>query len=178
MTEFSVLYGGSLYALAEQEAVTEQVLADLELVASAFDAHPDYVTLLDTPTVTVAEKLALLEAAFGKHVHPYTSNFLKILAEKRQLHSFAAVRRSFITKYNADRGIEEAVAITAVPLSEKLTVKLTEKLSAMTGKKIVLKNKVDPSILGGFTVRLGNKQIDASMLSRLQALEAQIKMNS
>lgn len=178
MTEFSTLYGGSLYALAEQEAVTEQVLADLALVASATDAHPAYVTLLDTPTVPLEEKRALLEAAFGKHVHPYTLNFLKILAEKRQMRSFAAVRQSFITKYNADRGIEEAVAITAVPLSEKLSLKLTEKLAAMTGKKIVLENKVDPSILGGFKVRLGNKQIDASMRSRLQALEAQIKMNS
>ncbi len=178
MTEFSVLYGGSLYALACAEGLCERLLADLELVDTVLTQQPEYKTLLDSPTVMQTEKVKLLDAAFSAHVHPYTSNFLKILAEKKQMYAFAATRRAYVKKYNAEHNIEEAVAITAVPMTETLLAKLQKKLSKMTGKTVVLQNKVDPEILGGLTVRMANRQIDASVRSRLLDLEAQIKMNS
>ncbi len=174
MTQFSVLYGGSLYALAEAEGLSETILADLQLTAAAFEKHPDYVRLLDAPTMLNEDKRRLLDEAFAAHIHPYTSNFLKILAEKKQVRALAAARRTFVKQYNADRGIEEAVAVTAVPLSAALKEKLTAKLEKMTGKTVVLENKVEPGILGGITVRMANRQMDASVRTRLENLEKQL----
>lgn len=174
MTQFSVLYGGSLYALAEQEGLSDRILADLKLAGEVFEKQADYMLLLDAPTVTQTEKCRLLDEAFSAHVHPYTVNFLKILAEKKQVHSFAQAQKAFVKKYNAERGIEEAVAVTAVPLDERLLAKLTAKLERMTGKTVVLENKVDPSVLGGLVVRMANKQMDASVRTRLANLEKQL----
>lgn len=177
MTEFSTLYGGSLYALAKAEGIDERIYADLALVAEVLEKHPQYVRLLDTPTVALAEKCTLVENAFAQHIHPYTNNFLKILAEKKQMHTFAAVRQAYVKQYNTEHNIEQALAVTAVPMDARLTEKLKAKLEAMTGKTIVLENKVDPAILGGLTIRLANKQIDASVQAKLSALEKQIGLS-
>jgi len=174
MTEFATLYGNSLYALAQQEGLEDCIYADLDLVASQFEQQPDYVKLLDAPMVNLQEKLGLLASAFEAHLHPYTCNFLKILAEKKQMNSFLSARRTYVNKYNAVHGIEEAVVITAIPLSERLSEKLKEKLSKMTGKTVVLENKVEPGILGGMTIRMANRQVDASVRTRLHTLEKQL----
>ena len=174
MTEFATLYGNSLYALAQQENIEARIYADLEFVGMQFKAQPDYVKLLDAPMVTLQEKCELLDAAFKANLHPYTCNFLKLLAEKKQMHAFAYARQVYTDKYNEANNIEPAVAVTAVPLSARLQEKLTDKLSKMTGKTIVLENKVDPHILGGLTIRMANRQVDASVRSRLNALEKQL----
>lgn len=178
MTEFSKAYGSSLYALAVQEQLEARILEDLALVASAFETAPDYVKLLDMPSVLQAEKCSLLTQAFAASVHPYTLNLLKILAEKKQACKFSAVQRVFVENYNRAHNIEPATVVTAVPLEAHLYEKLKVKLEAMTGKTIVLENKIDPAILGGMTVRLANKQIDASVRSRLQKLEKQLTTNN
>lgn len=177
MKDVAALYANSMYALSEQEGITDRVSKDFALIGEVLERHAQYAVLLDAPTVPVYEKCALLSQAFAQNLHPYTLNFLKILAEHKKMQSFASVRRMYIEKYNADRGIEEAVAITAMPLSPALCEKLTKKLSEMTGKKIVLENKVDASILGGITVRMANTQLDASVRTRLDQLFAQITNN-
>ena len=174
MTEFATLYGNSLYALAEQEGIEKRIYEDVVLVDSLLESQPDYLRLLDAPMVDLKEKCTLLDSAFGAHLHPYTCNFLKILAGKKQVHAFASVRRVYVNKYNEVHNIEEAVAITAVPLSARLHEKLTEKLSKMTGKTVVLENKVEPEILGGLTIRMSNRQVDASVRTRLATLEKQL----
>ncbi len=173
----SVLYGGSLYALAESEGLTDCILADLRLVDALLAQHEDYVRLLDAPTMHIADKCRLLDEAFAQSVHPYTCNFMKILAEKKQVRCFADAQRAFVNKYNADRGIEEAVAVTAVPLSDALLEKLKAKLEAMTGKTVVLENKVEASVLGGITVRMANRQMDATVRTRLNNLEKQLRIS-
>ncbi len=177
MTDVSVMYGKSMYALAETEGITERVLEDFALVDEVLSKHTQYVVLLDAPTLAIAEKFALLSQAFSQNLHPYTLNFLKILSENKKMHTFASARRAYIKQFNADRGIEEAVAVTAIPLSPSLSEKLAKKLSEMSGKKIVLENKVDPTVLGGITVRMANMQLDASVRTRLNSLLAQITNN-
>ncbi|MGD9143877.1 MAG: ATP synthase F1 subunit delta, partial [Dehalococcoidia bacterium] len=72
------------------------------------------------------------------------------------------------------RGIEPAKVITAVPLDEKDKQKLTERLSAVVGKQVVLKAEVDPEILGGIIARVGGKLLDGSTRSKLAALKREL----
>ena len=81
MTELAKRYGGSLYELAAEEALTDTILQDLALAESCCKQEPDYLRLLQTPSIPKKERCGLLEQAFTR-MHPYVVNFLRILCEE------------------------------------------------------------------------------------------------
>ena len=167
-------YGKALFMLAEERGGTELCLRDLAAVCEILKQNPKYVKLLDTPAVTKAEKLALIDEAFASLDGDLVS-LIKILAERHSVYTFFGVRDAFVSLYNSSRGIEEAEAVSAVPMDDTQLKRLREKLEAMTGKKILLKNTVSPEILGGVKLRFSGKQIDGSVRTRLQKFEESLK---
>lgn len=174
MTDFALSYGLSLYSLCKEENMTDKAKEDLCLVSKVLNENPEYIKLLDSPMINKNERCGLIDVAFSQYVSEYVLSFLKILAEKRAMHSFAACEKAFVKQYNDDNNIETAVAVTAVPLSDELKQRLTDKLSALTSKKVILENNVDSSVLGGLIVRFSNSQIDASVKHRLTAIKDQL----
>ena len=174
MTETGKEYGKALFMLTEELGSTESVLADVTAAAHMFKEFPNYVKLLDTPAVTKGEKLALVDEAFAS-LDENLRNLIKILCERHSVHIFGDVRCTFAALYNESRGIEEVEAVSAVAMSEEQVLRMTEKLSAMTGKKIILKNTVSPEILGGLKLRYSGIQLDGSVKTRLDKFEAGLK---
>ncbi|MBQ6432199.1 MAG: ATP synthase F1 subunit delta [Oscillospiraceae bacterium] len=162
-------YGKALFELAAENGTDTQVREELEVVRAAFKAQPDYVTLLDTPAVATEDKLRLLREAFGK-IDPMALNFLSILCEKRACWQFSACADVFDACYDEAHGLLRATAITAVPMQERQREALKEKLSAITGKTVILTNRVDETLIGGMTLRYGGVQLDDSIRSRLDKL--------
>jgi len=78
MMDTGRLYGDSLYDLAAEEKLTETLMEQLEMVAEVLKENPEYLTLLSEPSVAKAERLSLIDEAFGEQVHPYLLNFFKI----------------------------------------------------------------------------------------------------
>ena len=85
------------------------------------------------------------------------------------------VANKYITLYDSIKGIEVAQVITAVPLSEELEESVLNKVKEITGKQATLENTVDESILGGFILRIGDVQYDASIANKLQALKREFE---
>lgn len=174
MTEIGKEYGKALFMLTEELGKTESVLSDVLAAAEIFENFPSYVKLLDTPAVTKAEKLALVDEAFNA-LDESLRNLIKILCERHSAHTFGDVSRTYVALYNESRGIEEVEAVSAVAMSEEQQLRMTEKLSAMTGKKIILKNTVCPEILGGVKLRYSGIQLDGSVRTRLDKFERGLK---
>ena len=174
MTEIGKEYGKALFMLSEELGNTEEVLADLTAVAEVFEQNPAYQKLLDTPAVSKSEKLALVSEAFLS-VEESGVNLIKILCEKHSVHAFCDVSKIFRALYNEARGIENVEAVSAVAMSEEQIARMTEKLSNMTGKKIILKNTVSPEILGGVKLRYSGIQLDGSIKTRLDKIEKSLK---
>lgn len=170
MKEPAVRYGEILYDLAAEEALTERVLQELDMAAACIDAEPQYLKLLTTPNVPLKERCALLDEAFGAAVHPYVVNFLKVLCQEGLLRDLHTTQRAYRTRYNADNGIVEVRAVSAIALSEHNQRRLCEKLAAMTGKKIALTTRVDPTVLGGLRLDLDDMRLDGTVQHRLEAL--------
>ena len=84
------------------------------------------------------------------------------------------MRQAYKEKYDVDNGIVEVRAITAKPMGAALTEKLKAKMSAVTGKQVVLETSVDESILGGIVVKLGNEQFDTSLRTRLNEIASRL----
>ena len=164
------LYGQSLYDLAVSESISDEILKEMETVKSIFAENPDYVTLLSEPSIPKKERLGLLDEAFGDSLQEYLLNFIKILVEKGLLRNFSACFKRYRASYNSDHGIEDAVVTSAVPLRDDSFKQLEKRLEELTGKKILLRQKVDPDVLGGMKVELQDRLYDGTVKGRLKEL--------
>ena len=167
-------YAKALFLLAEESGKTEKILEDAALLARILKENPDYIKLLDTPAVVKGEKIALIDAALGS-IEEYLLNLVKILCEEHSVHILPSVLSALRSIYNEARGIEEVEAVSAIPMSDEQIEKMTKKLEAMTGKKIILKNTVDKTILGGVKLRYLGVQLDGSVKTRLDKFSQALK---
>jgi len=167
-------YGKALFEITEELGTTEQVLADMQAVRALMSASAEYPKLLDTPAVPKEERVELIEKALGSF-DTHLVNLIKILSEHHSTYLFPKVCDEYSALYDASRGIERAVAISAKPMSEEQKAALVKKLENMTGKTVKLENTVDPEILGGLKVRFSGKQLDGSIKTRLDSFEANLR---
>ena len=174
MMKDSDLYGQSLYDLASSENLADDILCQMQTVRQLFTENPDYVRLLTEPSIAKKQRLALLDEAFGSDMQPYLLNFLKILVENGMVRDFGGCCRRYTALYNADRGIAQAEVTSAVPLSGQQLERLRAKLEEISGKKIQLQPKVDPSVLGGLRVSLEGKLLDGTVKGRLDDLRRKV----
>jgi len=169
------VYGQSLYLLAKEEGLEGEILQQLKVLSECFDAEPDYLKLLSSHDLPKQERLGILDRDFGGKVHGYVLNFLKLLTEKGYIRQFSNCCRAYTAQFNADKGILEVQAVSAVALTDDQKAKLTEKLTAMTGKTVELRCKVDAAVLGGVRLQYAGQQVDGTVQNRLHEMEKTLK---
>ena len=175
MSQAGTVYGQGLYTLAQEEGLEEQILGELAVLETAFGENPEFMKLLASHNIPLQERLDLLEESFRGKVHQYVLNFLKLLTEKNHIRSFLECGKAYREQYNADKGILEVQVFTALPLNDAQKVRLTDKLTDLTGKKICLVCKVDPAVLGGVRLRYDGCQVDGTIRGRLDMLSKNLK---
>ena len=174
MTKAGDLYGQSLYDLALSENLTDEILNEMEAVGQIFKENPDYITLLSEPSVPKKERLKLVDEAFDGQLHEYMLSFIKILIERGILRQFTACTKRFRASYNTDHGIAEALVTSAVKLDDSQVNALKAKLESISGKKILLTQKTDESVLGGIRVEVEGKLYDGTVQGRLDELRKKV----
>ncbi len=162
-------YGQALFNLAREQGVEEQMAQELSAVGDILAAEPGYIRLVTSPALPEEQRLNLLEEAFTT-IMPLHLNFLKLLCKKHALGRYAACVRAYMALYDDARQILRATALTAVPMSKRQQEALTEKLHVLTGKTVMLRNVVDPGVMGGVLLRFGGVELDGSIRARLEAL--------
>ncbi len=167
-------YGHALYLLAKEIGRVEELKLDLTAANEIFRENPEYSVMLDTPAISKAEKLALVDEAL-KPLDENIVSLIKILSEKHSVATFRDVYSTFIALYNEDMGIIEVEAVTAIPMNENQLSLLRDKINKLTGKRAQIKNTVDPSILGGVKLRYEGIQIDASIKTRLDGFASSLQ---
>ncbi len=168
------VYGLSMFSLACDEGSEKEILDELKTAAALFKENAGYSSLLDSPAVSLDERLSLIDTAFSG-AHMYVLNFLKILCEKRYTHLFIECVKEYEKAYEKKNNITRITAITARALSDDQRTRLIKKLENEYGKKVILSETVDKSIIGGIVIKGENSQTDASVLSRLNALRSSLK---
>ena len=175
MTQAGSVYGEALYDLARSEGLSEEILNELSVLSQSFIAEPDFIRLLGTPSLSKEERCRILDDSFRGKVHPYVLNFLKILTEKGYMRYFGDCCKVYRDLYDRDNGILAVEAVTAVPLNPDQLNRLTQKLIAITGKKIRLHNRIDPQVLGGVRLDYDGKRLDDTIEHRLNAISSVLK---
>lgn len=175
MTQIGSVYGESLYSLAQEEGLTEDILNQLSVLEQCFQTEPGYLKLLSAASLSKQERAQILDEAFSPKVQPYLLNFLKILAEKGYIRHFSHCCTAYRRCYYRDNGILPVTAVSAVSLKPEQAKRLTEKLAAITGKTILLHNQVEPELLGGVRLDFDGKQLDDTIQHRLESIRQMLK---
>lgn len=175
MTDVGRVYGKALYDLCRSEGIVEDGLKQLSILEQCFRAEPGYIRLLSSPALSKAERCHVLEDSFRGSVQPYLLNFLKILTEKSYMQHFPDCCATYRACFNRDHNILPVNATTAAPMTPEQLRRLTEKLSAITGKNVVLQNKLDPTVMGGVRLDCDGKRLDGTIAARLEDIHHLLK---
>ena len=170
MTEVGSVYGESLYELAKDESLGKVIGEQLAVLQESFRQEPDFVRLLSSPNLTKAERCQILDDSFRGKVHPYVLNFLKILTEKGYMRYFSDCCDAYTALFDQDNGILRVDAVSAVALSQQQADKLKQKLARITGKEIMLRNRINPAVLGGIRLDYDGQRLDDTVSHRMDAI--------
>ena len=169
-------YGDALFELILEEkpdslSATKE---ELKSVSSIISGVPELIKLSKTPTVGNEEKLGIIEDAFSGKLSEYVYNFIRVLTEAGRLEDLNRISKYFGQRCNDYLGIAEITVVTCEPLTASARAALSEKMSRVLGKKIVMNEELDRSIIGGIVVKNGNTTLDGSVRAKLRALKTDI----
>ena len=171
MTEFGREYGEGLYALCAEEHIERDALREVQVLKESFRENGDFIRLLGNLTLPKEQRVAIVDDTLKGSVHEYVLNFLKILVERGAIHEFSECADAYQACYNREHGVVEAEVTTAKPLNERQREQLIQKLQSMSGKEVVIKEKVDASVLGGVLLQMEGKRYDNTVAHRLNAIK-------
>lgn len=171
-------YAKSLLELSKEKKALEKVVKDIEMFAGICESNRDFVLMLRNPIIHHGHKLAVLKKIFTKKVNNITISFFEIITRKNREQYLPEMAKAFLHQYNVEKGIVESTVITASPLSAALKKEVNAVLKKITGdKKVELTEVVDEELIGGFVLKVGDKQIDDSVSSRLREIKLQLNQN-
>ena len=169
-------YATALFELARDAGSIDAVETSLKSLAQAIGESDDLRALTSSPVLTRDDaKKAIAAVANSMKLDTLTTKTLGVLAQNRRLGETTAVARAFSTLAASHRGEVTAEVTSAHPLSAAQMTALSAKLKTRVGSDVAIQTKVDPSILGGLTVKIGSQMIDNSIKTRLNTLATAMK---
>jgi F-type H+-transporting ATPase subunit delta len=162
-------YAEAAFEIAERDGTTEQWLDQLGRFGRAFSDQAT-VRRLEDPAVPFEARSKALLGALGGQELPGVRNLLQLVLRRRRLEDLPRIAAEFKRLYNRRSGIVEATAFSAAPLAERDALELQRRLEEIAGSRVELNLEVDPSLIGGISVRLGDRLIDGSVRGRLERL--------
>ena len=142
----------------------------LQDVRALVEQQPEFIKLLCSRAIERSVRLGIVDETFGDHVHPYVTNFMKLLVEREHFDSFPLCCQWYHQRFNEDAGIVEAVVTSAVELNEQERAALRVKLAKISGRQVALITSVDPSLIGGVRVEMDGRRYDNTIQDRLDRL--------
>ncbi|GAA4002317.1 ATP synthase F1 subunit delta [Hymenobacter fastidiosus] len=171
-------YAKSLLDLAEERGTLEQVKEDMDLFRKTLDQNRDLRLLLRNPIVKHDKKLAILKAIFSGKVSELTEKFFSIVTQHNRENTLEWVATEFQSQYDLRRGMQVAQVTTATPLAPELREELNKVVRRQSGlENVTLHESVDESLIGGFILRVGDRQLDESVRNSLRKLRNTFKEN-
>lgn len=166
-------YATALADLAEEKKSFDTIASDIELVYNTLKASRDLRTMLDSPVIKHEIKLSVLKEIFTSRISKDSLNFLEFIIDKQRENLLFQIMQRFLRMRDERMGIVNAEVTSSVELPDDQKIKLEQKLEKFTGKKVKISFSLDKELIGGFTVRINDTIIDASLKHQLEILKEQ-----
>lgn len=167
-------YARALLIVTEKRGETARALEDLEGLRVVFAAGARVSGILASPEVRLADKRQALRQGLDGRVRPIVAVFVDLLLRKKRLNLFDTIVEQFEALVEHTQGIRRAEVTSAVPLTDAETQRLHATLERHLGSKVKLRTQVDPALLGGALARIGDRVVDRSVRSLLEAISQQL----
>jgi F-type H+-transporting ATPase subunit delta len=173
MEEIAEVYARALFEVAKEHDVLDRVHEELGEFAEALDEDRNLQVFLFSPYFSSEEKrdgVSSIVSEADEHV----VNFLELLAERHRMPALFRIKREFDSLWAEENQLLPVTVTSAVELDEGLVDEIGEKIEEQTGRKVELSSNVDPDVLGGLMVRVGNMVLDGTVRNRLERLRKQV----
>ncbi|MCB0424871.1 MAG: ATP synthase F1 subunit delta [Mangrovimonas sp.] len=176
MSRAAIRYAKALLSLAQDQKMADVVNKDMELVSKTISENQQLSELLKNAVVKSEVKKAILTEIFSG-LNALSTNLFNVLIENKRIDILENVAAQYTSLYDDSIGKEIATVTTAVPMTNDLEIKVLAKVKELTPKSVELHNVIDESILGGFILRIGDKQYNASIANKLNKLRREFSLN-
>jgi F-type H+-transporting ATPase subunit delta len=166
-------YAEAAFQVAEADDALDQWQADLRTAAEIL-GMPEAAAVVDSPAVPLQQRLAVTSALLESRIAPPVLRLVSLLVERGRAPILGRVADEFTRQLNRQRGIVVATVTSALPLTPDELNEITSRVEAMAGSQVDLRTEVDPAIIGGLTIQVGDRLLDASIRGRLERLRDQL----
>ena len=163
-------YAKAILNLAKDGDVESKVNADMQLIVATIASNKDLQVMLKSPLIKSAEKRKVLNAVFADKTNAISLGLFHLLEDNKRMVMLESIASSYTIIYDHFKNMHVATVTTAIPLTKDLEEKVLSKIVELTGNKTSIENKIDPSIIGGFIIRVGDLQYDASISNNFNEL--------
>lgn len=170
-TKVATRYAKSFLGLASEKGKLDEALSDMELVNKTTSENPELLTLLKSPVVNTEKKLSILNQIYEKHVGEMSMLFINLIAKNRRESFLPEIADAFIAQYKQLKGITSAVVTSATVLSDEARKRIETLVQNEVGGTVELKTEINPELIGGFVLRIGDKQLDTSIQNQVNKLK-------
>jgi F-type H+-transporting ATPase subunit delta len=171
-------YAKSILELALEKGVLEEVHADFEKLSAIAKSNSDLGFALKNPVLTSDKKLKVLKALFAEGAQTLTLTFFEIVSRKNREAILLDVAKEFEAQYNLHKSIQVAYLTTTFPIDDAMRSEFERIVKEISGLKTVqLVEKVDPNLIGGFILKVNDRQLDESLSSKLRILKMEFQEN-
>ena len=176
MTEHraSKRYATSLLELAKEQKVLDAIRDDMNLFLEVCEVSSPFRAVLKNPEIQGDKKLNVLEALFAAKVNKITMSFFQIVVRKRREPFLLPIAEEFLHLYNVDQNIQETHITTTFKISDDLRAEFEKVAREISGMRPEINEHVDKDIVGGFILRVDDRQIDSSIRSKLNELKLKL----
>lgn len=169
-------YAKAVLSLAFDQFVADSVNNDMTLIVNTIAQSEDLSNTLKSPVVSSAIKKSILLEVF-KNFNIITNNLIDVLMHNNRIDIFGDVALKYNQLFDESKGIELATVTTAFALTDDLKAKVLAKAKELTGKDVAVENIIDENIIGGFILRVGDVQYNASISNQLSKLKQEFTLN-
>lgn len=163
-------YAKSFIDLSLEQGSLEVAFKDMTLVWDTCQSCHDLVLMLKSPIVKEDKKMSILNEVFGNAISPLSLSFIGIIVRKKRAFYIEEIAKEFINQYKEYKKIITAVITSAVGLDDVLRKKVLEIVKSSSDSEIELVEKINKDLIGGFVLKVGDNQIDASILRQIKNL--------
>jgi F-type H+-transporting ATPase subunit delta len=169
----AIRYAKAILEIADSKGVASEVSADMTLIATTITGNSELTHFIQNPLIKTDTKKNVVLEVFAS-VNPVTQSLFHLLLENKRFEILAAIAVEYNNLFDVMNGVEVAKVTTAFPMDAALEAKVLAKIATFSDKKVTIENTVDSSIIGGFILRIGDKQYNASVANRLHVLKREL----
>ncbi len=172
-TKAAIRYAKALLEMSIEQKVIDLVSFDMTRILNVAESSRDFISFLNSPIIKTDKKIAVISKLFV-NLHPLTAGFIALIVKNGRSQMLPNIAAGYSSLLESHRGIVSGSITSAVALDVQSRKKIMEKLAKTFTGELQLTEKIDPALIGGFIITIGDNQIDASVSSKIKNLRQEL----